>query len=180
MATKDGRDDSRLPTQWIATRWQRFTRWRLQRPFLGGMLLCIAGVLIAWVPMQILPEIIFIGGEMAGFLAIGAAFGVFVFLTGVFALYRPELADVIGVVGVALSILSIFGSLGGLLVGMLLGIIGGNLCLAWKPDDESTTDPSKVDATVARVCRPFRSVVARATSQLREHVEHIKRRTMGK
>lgn len=176
MATQNSYDDS-SSTGRIRSQWNRFTTWRLQRPFLGGILLCVAGILITWVPMQILPDIIFVGGEMTGFLAVGAMFGVLVFLTGVFALYKPGHSDVIGVVGVVLSILSLFGSLGGLLVGLLFGILGGNLCLAWKPDEEvadgSVTEPSPVDNAVARVRDPLQRLVGPAVQRVRERLATV-------
>ncbi|WP_312907528.1 DUF6114 domain-containing protein [Natronosalvus caseinilyticus] len=154
------------------SRWTRFNEWRVQRPFLGAILLCLAGIIITWVPMQILPDIIFIGGEMAGFLSIGAMFGVFVFVTGVFALYRPGSSDVIGVVGIVLSIFSLFGALGGLLVGMFLGILGGNLCLAWQPrDEEAPSEPSTVDRAVGRLRKRTRRVVGTTTARLRNHTD---------
>lgn len=166
MATQNTQNESVSGAGRIKGRWRRFNVWRKQRPFMGGVLLCLAGILITWVPMQILPDILFIGGQTAGFLAVGAMFGVFVFLTGVFALYRPDLSSMIGAVGVVLSILSLFGSLGGLLVGMLLGILGGNLCIAWRPDeaieesDESAAESSRTSAAVARL----RGLVGNTTS----------------
>ncbi|WP_436345034.1 DUF6114 domain-containing protein [Natronorubrum sp. FCH18a] len=190
MATQNGQDDSgHLPdglerrwdraTEWTGSRWSRFNGWRSQRPFLGGVLLCLAGILITWVPMQILPDLIFIGGRMAGLLAIGAMFGVFVFVSGVFALTKPEHSDMIGVVGVVLSIFSLFGSLGGLFLGMLLGILGGNLCLAWKPDDEAAdegvSEPSRVDKASARVRESVQHLVGKSIVRLREGVDTVNR-----
>lgn len=115
--------------------WRRqFAAWRRGRPFAGGVLLCVAGLLIAWVPLQFATEVMLVAGELA---AIGLAFAGFVFLTGVFALLRPAQSSVFGAAGVLLSILSLFGALGGLLVGMLVGIVGGNLCIAWEPPEAS-------------------------------------------
>ncbi|WP_455449064.1 DUF6114 domain-containing protein [Natrinema thermotolerans] len=166
-------------SQWSGTRWGRFNTWRAGRPFLGGLLLCLAGVLITWVPMQILPDLAFIGGQMAGFLAIGALFGVFVFLTGIYVLVKPAHADVAGVVGTVLAIFSLFGSLGGLLVGMLLGILGGNLCLAWKPRDEvvddAVSEPSVVDKAAARIDAGFGRLVGRLLLSCRAGIDRIKR-----
>lgn len=116
---------------------QRFDEWRVQRPFAGGMLLMLAGLVIAWVPMNLATQLLFIGGPV--FVYVGVLFAVLVFLTGLFALRLPEFSQEIGILGVALSILSLFGALGGLFVGMLLGIVGGNLCYAWNSpyvDDE--------------------------------------------
>ncbi|WP_226003998.1 DUF6114 domain-containing protein [Natrinema salinisoli] len=189
MATQNGQDDAgnqptRFESQWdqlttgFGTRWNRFNVWRSQRPFLGGVLLCLAGILIAWVPMQILPDLLFIGGGMTGFLVIGTTFGVFVFLSGVYALYKPEHSREAGVVGVVLSILSLFGSLGGLLFGMLFGIIGGNLCFAWKPagdrdDEDDASEPGKVETARSRLLEQLRDVAGAVSSRLRTSVEAI-------
>ncbi|ELY95521.1 DUF6114 domain-containing protein [Natrialba taiwanensis] len=174
MATKSSYDDSTNTTGRIKRRWDRFTAWRLRRPFLGGILLCLAGIIITWVPMQILPDLLFVGGELTGFLAIGVAFGVLVFLTGVFALYKPAHSDVIGVIGIALSILSLVGSLGGLLLGLLFGILGGNLCLAWKPDEDRVpdhvTEPSPVDNAVAGARKRLRAIVGPIVRRLRDRL----------
>lgn len=177
MATDSSEDDSSFVSQeteegwkqvheWTATNWSQFNDWRAERPFFGGVLLMLAGIVITWVPMQILPDIIFIGGQVAGFLAVGAMFGVFVFLSGVYALYKPSLSDEIGVAGVVLSIMSLFGSLGGLFLGMLLGILGGNLCIAWKPEDTEVTEPSKVDKVAATVRERSQNVVETARTRV--------------
>lgn len=161
----------------LGRRWNRFNDWRRQRPFLGGVLLCLAGLLITWVPMQILPDLLFIGGRMTGFLAIGAMFGVFVFLSGVYALYKPAHAHEIGVVAIVLSIFSLFGALGGLLFGMLFGIIGGNLCIAWKPSDDAVDDtisePSTIDSAVAWLRSRLGRIVGKTNALLRTGVKTI-------
>lgn len=97
------------------------------------MLLILASLVIAWVPAQFAFELMFIGGT---YTVIGLVFALLVFLSGAFALAHPELSRTFGIAGVAFSILSLVGALGGLLVGMILGIVGGNLCVAWKPDED--------------------------------------------
>lgn len=128
----------------VDDRLRRFQTWRSERPFWGGVLLCLAGIVIGWVPAQFLGELMFIGGT---FTVIGMVFAALVFLSGVFVLYRPELSTVLGVTGIALSILSLFGALGGLLVGMIVGIVGGNLCIAWKPPEEGVDDQDAASAS---------------------------------
>jgi F0F1-type ATP synthase assembly protein I len=128
----------------LRRRHNQFTAWRVKRPFLGGVLLLLAGLIIGYVPLQFAGELIFIGGT---FTIIGLVFATFVFLTGVGALAMPEHATIFGVAGVALSILSLMGALGGLLIGMLLGIIGGNLCVAWKNERKTGDDASAGEAS---------------------------------
>lgn len=117
----------------VAERRQRFREWRHTRPFAGGSLLILASLVIAWVPAQFAFELLFIGGA---YTVIGLVFALLVFLSGAFALARPELSKTFGIAGVAFSILSLVGALGGLLIGMILGIVGGNLCIAWQSDED--------------------------------------------
>lgn len=106
----------------------RFREWRSGRPFAGGVLLMLAGLIIGYVPYQFAFELLLVGGS---YTFIGLFWAVTVFLTGAFVLYRPEFSTIFGVLGVVLSILSLLGALGGLIVGMIVGIVGGNLCVAW-------------------------------------------------
>lgn len=122
----------------VDDRVSRFTEWKAGRPFWGAFLLMLGGVVIGWVPYQFAFELAIIGGD---FTVIGLVFAVMVFLTGTFVMARPELSTIFGVIGIALSILSLIGALGGLFVGMILGIAGGNLCIAWRnPEPESGSD----------------------------------------
>lgn len=116
--------------------------WRAERPFLGAVLLLVAGVIVGYVPLQFTMELLLVGGA---FTAIGLVFAVLLFLTGVFALVRPDLSTILGIAGVAFSILSVVGGLGGLLIGLLIGIVGSNLLIAWQPPgtrEESITPPA--------------------------------------
>jgi hypothetical protein len=125
----------------IDQRLATFNSWREGRPFWGGALLILAGIVIGYVPLQFATELAVIGGAQS---VIGLIFAVLVFLDGVFVLARPEVSTIFGVIGIALSILSIIGALGGLFVGMLLGIAGGNLCIAWQdPDPSRSSSGSK-------------------------------------
>lgn len=132
----------------LGERRARFSEWRHERPFMGGVLLLLSGLIIAYVPMQFATELLLVGGS---FTFIGLLFAALVFLTGVFALMRPDLSRELGILGVTMSILSIFGALGGLVVGMLIGIVGGNLCVAWQPssDEEETSSAASSSATAA-------------------------------
>ncbi|MFB6178748.1 MAG: DUF6114 domain-containing protein [Halorientalis sp.] len=125
----------------------RFNDWRAPRPFWGGALLMLAGLIIGWVPIQFATELAVIGGA---FTVIGLVFAVMVFLTGAFALARPEMSTIFGILGIALSILSLVGALGGLFVGMLIGIAGGNLCIAWQNPNPKTTSTSSTSSSASK------------------------------
>jgi hypothetical protein len=117
----------------VSKRRARFNRWRRGRPFAGGALLILASLVIAWIPINIAPDTILIGETLS---PIGLLFAALVFLCGIFALTRPGNADIFGVFGVVFSIFSLYGALGGFIIGMVLGIIGGVLCYAWRDEDE--------------------------------------------
>lgn len=122
------------------------TSWRAERPFLGGVLLIVAGLIVGYVPIQFTLELILVGGA---YTAIGLLFAVLMFLTGVFALLRPDLSTILGIAGVAFSILSVVGALGGLLVGLLIGIVASNLLISWQPP-ESAGEPRAAATTVSK------------------------------
>lgn len=117
----------------VSERRARFNRWRRGRPFAGGALLVLASLVIAWIPINIAPDTILIGETLS---PIGLLFAALVFLCGIFALTRPGNADIFGVFGVLFSIFSLYGALGGFLIGTALGIIGGVLCYAWRDEDD--------------------------------------------
>jgi len=120
----------------IFARTDRFNEWREDRPFWGGALLVFAGLLTAWAPIQFSLELALIG---RWWTVMGLVFALGMFLSGAFALSRPDLARYFGIAGIAFSVLSLIGALGGYLVGMFIGVFGGNLCLAWNPPEEQTT-----------------------------------------
>jgi hypothetical protein len=65
---------------------------------------------------------------------VGLIFGVIVIVSAVMLNTRPQEHTTWGVLVIIFSVLSIFGSaMGGFGVGLILGIIGGVLALAWKP-----------------------------------------------
>ncbi|MDQ6596719.1 DUF6114 domain-containing protein [Bacillus salipaludis] len=55
-------------------------------------------------------------------------------LMGVLSYIMPKLSSLLGILAIFSSVLSIMGALGGILVGTILGIIGGAICIAWKPE----------------------------------------------
>lgn len=112
------------------------------RPVLGAGLLIVAGLLVVLVTWQFTLELLLIGGAYS---VIGFAWGALMILCGVLALSSPKLSTPIGVAGIAFSILSIIGALGGLLVGIILGIAGGSLLISWSPDEVGRAEPSSTE-----------------------------------
>lgn len=111
-----------------------FSLWRKLRPFWGGALLIVGASLIAVLPLQFEELLIFTTG---GFTIRGVLFAILVLLCGLAALTLPELSSVIGGLGMLLSTLSLFGALGGFVIGALIAGIGGLLTFAWQPPEDA-------------------------------------------
>lgn len=122
---------------------EAFTRWRRRRPFAGGFLLCLGGLLVAVLPWAFSRWLLFAAGSFVG---VGALFGALTLCCGLAVLAAPEYASLLGGLGVLLSTLSLLGALGGVLVGTLLGSLGGLLCYAWEAPAESVEHAASVEA----------------------------------
>ena len=109
---------------------KRFKKWRSKRPFWGGILSIISGLIILWVPAQ-LYEVAATPGSM---IVVGLLLGGITLLMGVLSYIMPKLSTLLGILAILSSTLSIMGALGGFLIGTILGIIGGSLCIAWNPE----------------------------------------------
>lgn len=96
------------------------------------MLLLLGGLMIAYVPAQFASELLLIGGTVT---VIGLVFAVAVAFCGIAALAKPRFSTVFGTLGIVFSTLSLFGALGGMFVGMIVGTAGGILCYAWDPPE---------------------------------------------
>ena len=117
----------------IGDRLRRFAAWRRACPFWGGLTLTFGGLVIGAVPFDAARRFALVPGHFA---FVGIIFAVLVILCGLFTLARPEFASFFGATGILMSIVSIFGALGGLFVGTLLSILGGSMCIAWVPPEQ--------------------------------------------
>lgn len=117
----------------------------------GGSFLLLAGIIVGYVPVRYTMDLIMIGGAYA---TLGLVFAVLVFLTGVGALLRvagvgahltPDLSTLMGIAGIAFSLLSVFGALGGLLAGSSIGVVGGVLSILWQPSSADSDYSNKSD-----------------------------------
>ncbi len=118
----------------FATYRSQFRSWRHDRPFWGGVLVILAGLVIGIIPAELAMRFALVP---SAFMFAGLVFAIFVVLSGIFALLKPEFAEFFGAAGILLSIASIFGALGGFGVGMMFGTIGGALCVAWERPGEA-------------------------------------------
>ena len=130
---------------------QRFKNWRMSRPFWGATLSLLAGLIILYIPLQLL-QIAFAPGNLA---VIGLIFGGLIVIIGILGYIFPNFNIVFGIITIFLSILSIMGALGGFFIGTLLGIIGGSLSMAWRRDiiylPASNSEPHGTEASLKEV-----------------------------
>jgi hypothetical protein len=113
-----------------STKPKRFKLWRSKRPFTGGLLCMLSGIIILAVPVQ-LYEVAATPGSM---IVVGLLLGGLTFLMGLLSFIMPKLSTLLGIIAILAASLSIMGALGGFIIGTLFGLIGGAFCIAWKPE----------------------------------------------
>ena len=140
-----------------------------RRPTAAFILSLIAGILIVIVGFVVMVAgtilTIPVGGAGGIPGLYGAICGILVILGGLMLYSRPKRNVVWGFVIIVFSILSLYGALGGLYIGLVLGVIGGILGIRWKPfvrqpapnvpqDSITRTCPScgKVLSSTVKVC----------------------------
>lgn len=123
----------------------------MSRPFWGATLSLLAGIIILYIPIQLL-NIAFAPGNM---VVIGLIFGGLIILMGILGYFYPKFNVVFGIVTIFLSVLSVMGALGGFLIGTILGIVGGSLSIAWKYEviqpNKHMGDLTKAEVAVSAV-----------------------------
>jgi hypothetical protein len=109
----------------------QFRRFRRTRPFWAGLFTILGGIEILLLPLSPVSDMVLLG--VAGMS--GALIGVLLVITGLFVWFSPPNRTLAGVLTLVFSLASfVVSNLGGLIVGMVLGLIGGGLTLAWTPD----------------------------------------------
>jgi hypothetical protein len=121
-----------------------FRRWRRSRPFWGGLLLLIAGLELFLSANLTLGDLeVHMGPE--GFLSY--LLPLLLILCGVLSWVSPGQRLFYGILGLLTAVYSLVGlNLGGFGLGMLLGIVGGALVLAWAPTRTRPAAPTPASA----------------------------------
>ncbi|MEU8239527.1 DUF6114 domain-containing protein [Actinoplanes missouriensis] len=111
--------------------WGRFRAWRRGRPYWAGFFLVLSGLEMFLSANMALDNIeIHIGPQ--GFLSY--LIPVLMLVSGLLVWFSPAQRLFYGVVGTLTALYSFIGlNLGGWFAGMLLGIVGGALAIAWSP-----------------------------------------------
>ncbi|GCE30234.1 hypothetical protein KDA_57180 [Dictyobacter alpinus] len=113
--------------------WSQFQLWRRTRPFTGSILIILAGLLVLWGPAALLPFALLPGSNIWAGILVGGL----LLVMGLIQLLAPTNALVAGSIAVVLSLVSLIVAAGGFGIGMLLGITGGAMGIAWQPVSRS-------------------------------------------
>lgn len=132
--------------------WRRdFRPWRKQRPFVGGVLVVLAGLeMLLSGPIRLdqlgMNVVLRFGveGAQATILPITLV------LLGILSIAQPVHRIFYGVIALAISVYSIAGvNLGGWVVGFLLGVIGGIVIVSWAPEAADAEASGQPEAATA-------------------------------
>lgn len=126
---------------------KNFKQWRISRPFWGATFSLLAGLIIMYMPLNLL-EIALKPGNI---VVLGLLFGGLITIIAILSYFYTKLNIIFGVITIFLSIASILGALGGLFIGMLLGIIGGALLLSWRVVEQKGDEEDHTTYTLAEV-----------------------------
>ncbi|MCI0686332.1 MAG: DUF6114 domain-containing protein [Sporichthyaceae bacterium] len=124
---------------------QRFRRWRRTRPFWAGVFTALAGLWLIWSPQAA------IGGlsMTIGIVTDGWLIGALLIILGIGMWAQPAVRGILGAMAIVLALGSFIKiNFGGFLFGMLLGLVGGAMAIAWMPDqpaDEADEEPDEQD-----------------------------------
>ncbi|RZU54626.1 hypothetical protein EV385_6577 [Krasilnikovia cinnamomea] len=126
-----------------ASKRERFRAWRRRRPFWGGLLLMLAGLELFLSANQTIGEMeVHVGPT--GFLSY--LLPALLLLCGLLVWFTPAQRLFYGIIGLLTALYSLVGlNLGGFFIGLILGILGGALTLAWaprRPTRAITDDPT--------------------------------------
>jgi VIT1/CCC1 family predicted Fe2+/Mn2+ transporter len=122
--------------------WSQFRLWRHTRPFWGSLLMIIAGLSMLVSAAFFLP-LAFLAQSLWPAILVGGL----LLVMGVIQLFLPVYSVITGSIGIVLAIVSLLvAAFGGCGLGMLLGVIGSALSIAWRPVRRSrfvVTQPSQ-------------------------------------
>jgi hypothetical protein len=114
----------------------RFAAWRGSRPFLGGLLLTLAGVEIM-LTMKVLESSLQVILKAGALGIAGYLLPALMTLCGVLILFNPSQRIFYSIVGLLATLGSwVTSNLGGFVIGLILGLLGSTFAFGWMPDQE--------------------------------------------
>ncbi|MCP3816889.1 DUF6114 domain-containing protein [Streptomyces sp. A3M-1-3] len=127
---------------------RHFRAWRGARPYYAGLFTALSGVPIAYLPYADL-QLGHVTLTMATTAGAGSLIiGVLLFTLGMTMWFHQIVRVFAGVATILLALVSIpVSNLGGFFVGLLLGLLGGALSIAWVPGAPAADPVGPVDGT---------------------------------
>lgn len=98
---------------------------------IAGIIILLVGFIIALAGAVVTLHIGGIGGIFGTF---GVLWGIIIIISAIMIYNRPQQHALWGTLVLVFSLISIFGSLGGFFIGLILGLVGGVLGIIWSPD----------------------------------------------
>jgi len=124
---------------------QRFRYWRATRPFWAGVITAFAGLWLIWSPQ------VAIGGlaMTIGIVTDGWLIGALLIILAIGMWLQPQVRGLAGAMVIVLSLGSFIKiNFGGFLIGMLAGLVGGAMAIAWTPDQPADDVAAEPDETL--------------------------------
>ncbi len=132
------------PQPWFRRARLAFRQWRRTRPFWAGVWCLLGGAIIIYGPLTVIKLVLVSGTVVWAGILIGAL----VCVMGLFMWFSPQFRQVLGVLAILFSIVSLITSnFGGFLIGMLLGVIGGAMAFGWTPLPVKADEAKATDVT---------------------------------
>ena len=132
MSAEHGHDEAVGEPEDERLGWRRrFRYWRATRPFWAGLITMFAGLWLIWSPQ------VAIGGlaMTIGIVTDGWLIGALLIILAIGVWLQPQVRGLAGAMIIVLSLGSFIKiNFGGFLIGMLAGLVGGSMAIAWTPD----------------------------------------------
>lgn len=159
---------------------RRFSRWRKQRPFAAGLLIILSGIVImapAYLSMEISNIQIQIS-TMGGVSTL--IIGILLITCGLMCWFRGEGRLIAGVAAMILAVVSLWQSnFGGFGVGLILGLVGGALALAWDPQSRNDAKAARKEKKVAKHARKEQKAAAKSAGTAKSVIAAIAAISIG-
>lgn len=110
---------------------------------IGGAIVATAGAIIA----------AFVPGVGLAIVGVAIVCGLLTLIGAIMLYVSPNQAQLWGIIVIVFSIISLFFCLGGFIIGMILGIVGGALAIAWKPTRETPPQIKRICPNCGRVIK---------------------------
>lgn len=121
-----------------SSRSSRFAAWRENRPFMGGLLMILSGVVIV-TPAYLTFSVSDIQVQISTLSGVSTLLiGCLLMTCGAMAWFKGDSRILAGVAAIVLALVALpTSNIGGFVLGTLLGITGGALALSWSPEPGS-------------------------------------------